>query len=1080
MNKKKIFGYLFLGLLTVGATGTVTSCKDYDDDINTNKTAISDLQKQLATLQSALDQAKADATTAHANFATKGDIKDLQTEMAKLATADALQKAIDNLTELINGKVDQSAYDAKVKEIEEAIDGIDSNLNTLGTSLTNLETAQKAADANIKLQQTALENLQKALTDGLATKADQSTVTALQDSIKNLQDEIKALSGTNATTLDELKKQMEELNKKVDAFGTQINVLTVFVKHALASLTFIPEYFTEGIEAALVPAYQGAYNTTEDNKAFTKVGKDADLLSGYGIANYNVSPTSVDLVGSKADFYSLGSTILTRSGANLISPVNTELTDSVVKANYKDGVLTVPFKADFAAISKLSADKLPIAALQISRGDTTVTSDYATVIAKTFTGMVVADNGANNAVVTAADCGLGVAGTKHLFTVWSDMTAANANITHDVAYNSHLNLDSIAEVHVTTDGKERTLSAAELKALGLKIVFKPVEYTQGGNNTSESAHIELESENGQTVAYPRNVTADGKTIENTVANNASVGREPIVVAKVVDETTGKKVYAWGYIKIKITTPKQDASKFTTEPMTFTGDVYANCDDASLTTSWSQIEALVYSKLNISKETFENTYELDDNTTDAKQFALNNGAYAEASSKIGKVAEKQDEKDPTTNILTWTLSKEDLKALKDKVGVGADGVSTKDVTIYVHFKLKNDSKTDNGVYVPLTIKAGQLHYAVATLDGSKVLSQWYKLNSTTNATSTSGDDEVRVNVPVPTTADNVLATDEFKRDLHKYFLNSTLSYKLNDETHFSALKAGAGNNKLVFKFINPSTTTGNATFNVESDGTWTVTGVSGTKYALKVANDYEIDIVKKGDAAVSEPIVKLTDAGVISFVESADADDILNYKGHDALGERETFTAYIGMAISNTCYDVPLSGKTWFNVRFVRPLDLTQPEAKSVKDAPNEWQDIDIASLVKVNDWRNYVGDPTNSNGGKDDGKNIFDFNYYDIQLGTDADAIYTDANLGSDQRNILTSTEAIKKLVKTSSISGLELKLKDQSTSVLQYKNSSAVTGTFHLYVPVKMTYVFGKTPQTLYSVVTVTESEGQQTAKKR
>lgn len=40
MNKKKVFSYLFIGLLAVGATGTVTSCKDYDDDINS-------LQKQI-------------------------------------------------------------------------------------------------------------------------------------------------------------------------------------------------------------------------------------------------------------------------------------------------------------------------------------------------------------------------------------------------------------------------------------------------------------------------------------------------------------------------------------------------------------------------------------------------------------------------------------------------------------------------------------------------------------------------------------------------------------------------------------------------------------------------------------------------------------------------------------------------------------------------------------------------------------------------------------------------------------------------------------------------------------------------
>ena len=184
-----------------------------------------------------------------------------------------------------------------------------------------------------------------------------------------------------------------------------------------------------------------------------------------------------------------------------------------------------------------------------------------------------------------------------------------------------------------------------------------------------------------------------------------------------------------------------------------------------------------------------------------------------------------------------------------------------------------------------------------------------------------------------------------------------------------------------------------------------------------------------------------------------------------------------MAIQGACTDLPLNGKTWFNVRFVRPVDLTQPEAFSVKDAPNEWQTIDVAVLVKVYDWRNYVGDPKNGNGGKDE-KNKFDFAYYGIELATDANAIYTDANLGSDQRTVLKDAASIEKLVKTSSISGLLLK-QGSSKSQLQYKNSSAVTGEFHLYVPVKMTYVFGKTPQTLYSVVTVTKSEGQQTAKK-
>lgn len=1070
MNKKKVFSYLFIGLLAVGATGTVTSCKDYDDDINTNKSAITELQKQLTTLQSALDQAKKDAETAHAQFATKGDITSLQEQISKLATADALQKAIDQLTELINTKVDKSTYDAKVKEIETAIDGIDSRLNTLGTSLNDLETAQKAANANIELQQKALDDLKAAL----AGKADQADVTK---KISDLQDEIDALKGTS-TSLDELKKQMKTLSDKVDAFSTQINVLTVFLKHSLASLTFIPDYFNEGVEAALVPAYEGIYQTTADNKAFEQ--KDNEMLSGYGVARYNVSPTTVDLLGSKVDFYSLASTVITRAGANYVAPVNAELTAAELKENYKDGVLTVPFKADWAKINALKADQLPIAALQISRGDTTVTSDYATVVAKKFSGMVVADNGAHNAVVEALPCGMNKDGVKHLIAGWENMTPANANITHKVAYNGHLNLDSLTEIHASvnetaTNSAEFTLTPAELKALGLKVVYAPVDYTQGGNKTSETAHIQL-SKNaaGETVAYPRNVTADGETIENETANKSSVGREPIVIVKVVDEATGKKVYAWGYIKIKITTPKQAISQITTAPMTFDEDIYDNCNDAELTTTWSQIEALVYSKLNLSKEEFEAAYKLDDNVQDAKQFEVKNSEYVAlaATNKIGTVSEKQDANDPTTNVLSWKFTAAQLHALQSKAETG--------VTIYVHFKLKGSSEESEGVYVPLTIKPNQLHYATATVEGSKVLAQWYGLNSKKNAVSDADADEVRINVPVPTTEDNELVATEFTRNLHNYFLGNTLSYKLADETHFSSLKANATTNKLVFKFIAPSKKLGNATFDAAADGTWTVNGVSGTVYTLKVAeNGNSLLIVKKGAAAVDETIASLATDGTISYVESADADDILNYKGHDELGERETFTAYIGLAIQGTCYNVPLQGKTWFNVRFVRPLDLTQPKAANVKDAPNEWQTIDVADLVKVNDWRDYVGDPTNSNKGKDQ-NNKFDFAYYGIVLSTDANAIYTDAANGANNREILTDVAAIKKLNKTTEIPGLELKGGVATApSKLQYKNSSAVTGTFHLYVPVKMTYVFGQTPQTLYSVVTVKKTEGQQTAKK-
>ena len=55
--KRMYLSALLMGALTIASVSTFTSCKDYDDDINMNTSQIKDLQEQLKTLQTALDQA---------------------------------------------------------------------------------------------------------------------------------------------------------------------------------------------------------------------------------------------------------------------------------------------------------------------------------------------------------------------------------------------------------------------------------------------------------------------------------------------------------------------------------------------------------------------------------------------------------------------------------------------------------------------------------------------------------------------------------------------------------------------------------------------------------------------------------------------------------------------------------------------------------------------------------------------------------------------------------------------------------------------------------------------------------------
>ena len=56
--RKKYLSALLFGALLVASTGTFTSCKDYDDDINNLQTQIDDVKAAVAELQSKVDGGK--------------------------------------------------------------------------------------------------------------------------------------------------------------------------------------------------------------------------------------------------------------------------------------------------------------------------------------------------------------------------------------------------------------------------------------------------------------------------------------------------------------------------------------------------------------------------------------------------------------------------------------------------------------------------------------------------------------------------------------------------------------------------------------------------------------------------------------------------------------------------------------------------------------------------------------------------------------------------------------------------------------------------------------------------------------
>ena len=102
MNKKYLSVILF-GALMLGTTGTFTSCKDYDDDINNLQEQIDklatkeDMTSQIAALQTALDAAKSEAAAAKAAaeeaLAKANSAASTATEAEKAAAQAALDAA---------------------------------------------------------------------------------------------------------------------------------------------------------------------------------------------------------------------------------------------------------------------------------------------------------------------------------------------------------------------------------------------------------------------------------------------------------------------------------------------------------------------------------------------------------------------------------------------------------------------------------------------------------------------------------------------------------------------------------------------------------------------------------------------------------------------------------------------------------------------------------------------------------------------------------------------------------------------------------------------------------------------------
>ena len=419
MNKKKIFGYLFMGLLAAGATGTVTSCKDYDDDINNNKSAIqalqsdlakakTDLESEISSLKTQLETAngtlkalsgKVDANTADITKA-KSDIAGLE---SRLKTAEDAIKSINTTLAL---KADQKALEDSCASIYGKLESV---TDGLGKSLKSEKDDRVAADADLQQQ---IDALNKLIGNGSVDDAKTVYEKLLAD-VKALQEKTQDLD------VEALTSQLQGLSNSIDKINANINVLNVLLEKSLRSLVFIPQSYYWGVEATKLLYLD--FNYVDDQAWISDMNWDKKEAKGYDnneryatasgtkvltfAATYHMNPSSAKL-DNKTTKVSVESGdldyVATRAAAAGIS---------VKSWAAENGVLTVNLDVNDPAKIKtvLTDKKITNFATKVNVAtkndkDTTITSDYATLYTEKVSDLKLAltNNEVNNHLFATA------------------------------------------------------------------------------------------------------------------------------------------------------------------------------------------------------------------------------------------------------------------------------------------------------------------------------------------------------------------------------------------------------------------------------------------------------------------------------------------------------------------------------------------------------------------------------------------------------------------------------------------------------------------------------------------------------
>ena len=997
MNKKFLSAILF-GALMVTSTGTFVSCKDYDDDIDSLNEKVDKLTKDLSELQAAAGKyvtaVKYDAATGKLTV-TGGNGETFQLPMpAELPTYSL--KVVDGKIQLLDGD----------KVVSEA------TLPTTDVPATFDPTLLKWNNGYLYYGDVKISGVEKPQSVG---------------SITEVKDE----------ETGEVIGYVIELDGKSATFSLVAD---------LKALVFQPAFYYQGIEAMEAIGLNYKTLTVAKVDADGNYDKDAPVVGEATtmipdlVADYHVNPTVAKVPGDvKAYTFLRYDKNYTRSAATAPKVVKTNVTNGKAPK----GILTVNAHFTDADIKNIENDEqVTVLALQVSKGDTVVTSDYAAVKAAYYKDLVLAAVDSIHA------------NDRHLFTTAAEAIADNEHVCKIVWNSNGIDIARLVNTHRTNIDKEGTHSKWDVRAAdgtvekyGFKYSYELVGYHKGNNETSESAHAALKG----SVIRPQMTSGGKQQPWGFTQNKATKDREPLVRVILTDTISGK-IASVGYLKFKITDTANQNEVVLTPNFPFANGYTVDCTETEtkLGLSWHQVEEQILAQLEeigISKDEFHKNFKLDGAVEDVEQQALVNATQYDGitvdskavTTPVGVVSQTNwDPADEMTEVLTWVV--------KNNQAYHIFKAGAKSIAVNVRYSYEVSEGVYQYVYVTFTWTPSPLNFTPnGTIENSaKIDKYWYEKNG---AVAGSGYSDIHANVHQVVSDNSNDCT--FDSEILNTFTGNVITVT-SDATY-----PAFANDKLTKEvvFANPQD-------HLTKKGTaYVVNGASGAQYDITVSADGKT--LQATNKAVTKAVVVLAGT-VMEYQENDFAKDILNNADHNLLGQNQTFTAKLQINAANCDYVDYALGNNVFYAKYLRPVSVDPSDVDELIDATNG---ASIAGLtLNLIDWRDKYFDKAEDTTG-DDGKKYNFYGFYGVtKVAADIENATTTLNGGTLGSTKLSSVTKNVKLYfgEDKSTTNVFTALKVGDNGKFYYYNNGTTLGQFTIRVPLEVTYKWG----TIYTEV--------------